>query len=424
MMKKVFSLLLCLTLLCACCVPGFAEGEAEPAADGGTAVIELPNITNSRMAILYEESTDTLLYALNADRGNAPASMTKVMTAVLVLEYDPELKGKTVVSPMAISEKYCYWMDDVHLLSGEEITVKDLMDYLLIPSGNEAATTLAEYVAGDIDTFIDMMNAKAKELGMEHTHYFDPHGLSDESRVTCEDQLILIRYAMSIPAFRAIVGKDHGVLPASNKRSQLYRYNTTNRLMSPRNKLAYETGFANDIKGIKTGSTTAAGLNFSCCMEYNDMTFYSVTMKAKDVTVDGESASGHMIDTKTLMKFARTFHKQTVGADYDLTVSTTGSTKPNLPVRPAEELSILVQEDIVPDIKLNSMKPKVKAGDVVGVITLTDPFGNVRSSDLVAQCDASTNLLPYCGLLAVLVAVFVLLVRSKAKKAKKQQENA
>lgn len=197
MLKRFAAFLLCVLLTA---TVAFAADFGEPA----VMPADSPEITNSQFVLLYEESTGTVLYAKNPRGVNPPASMTKVMTALLVLEHDPDLSGKTVVPPEAVSEHYCYWMDYGHLEAGEEITVRDLMDYLLIPSGNEAGTTLAAYVAGDIDTFIKMMNEKAAELGMSKTFYADPHGLSPYNTISCEDMLTLCLEAMKKPLFREL----------------------------------------------------------------------------------------------------------------------------------------------------------------------------------------------------------------------------
>ena len=266
MLKRLLALLLCL----------LAVGQTCLAYDGteydGPAVLpaDAPDASDVDFAILYEESTGTVMYTKNADRTNAPASMTKVMTALLVLEHNPTLEGSYVVPAEAVSEKYCYWMNAIHLEEGEEITIRHLMHYLLIPSGNEAGTTLAHYVAGDIDTFIQMMNDRADELGMTKTHYADPHGLSEYNRISCEDMLILAREAMKHEEFRNIVSKTNGTLPASNKRTKPYRYNTTNRVMYPRNVPEYDGGFSDDIVGIKTGYIRVAGYNLACCMNYDE----------------------------------------------------------------------------------------------------------------------------------------------------------
>ena len=145
MLKRVCSLLLCLLVMSQACL-AFAYDGTE--FDGPIVVpADSPSIPNVNFAMLYEETTGTVMLTKYPDRTNAPASMTKVMTALLVLEHNPTLEGSTIVPPEAVSEKYCYWLDTWHLEAGEEVTIWDLMNYFLIVSGNEAGTTLAAYVA-------------------------------------------------------------------------------------------------------------------------------------------------------------------------------------------------------------------------------------------------------------------------------------
>ncbi len=416
MTKRLLTFLLCALLLSQCCA-AFAGDYPAPAVMPADA----PDITNSQFVLLYEETTDTVLYAINPRGVNPPASMTKVMTALLVLEYDPDLSGKTVVPPEAVSEHYCYWMDYGHLEAGEEITVRDLMEYLLIPSGNEAGTTLAAYVAGDIDTFIKMMNHKAAELGMDKTFYLDPHGLSSNNSISCEDMLILCREAMQYPLFREIVSTKTGELPKSNMRSKAYRYNTTNRVMYPRNVWEYETDFADDIVGIKTGFINQAGLNLACCMEYDeqDLTFYSVVMHADEVLVNGAERSGHYLDTIELMTWARTFHKEGVAAGEQVaTAATKGSREDNIVLAAESGVQMLTQNALQRQITLNEIGKEVKAGDMLGTLTLTDDFGNIREIPLLAAADAKTDsTLLYAGIGAVaVVLVAAALVLTKKRK--------
>lgn len=389
MKHRIACLFLCLLLIMAA-VPAFAEGETEE-------LPARPVITNSSMALLYEESTDTYLYAKKPDYTNPPASMTKVMTAVLVLEHDPELKGSTTVSSDAVSLQYCYWMTDNHLMAGEELSVWDLMNYLLIPSGNEAGTVLAEYVAGSIPDFITMMNDKAKELGMTHTHYADPHGLSELNRITCEDMLILCRYAMQFENFRKIVSSKQGYLPANSIRPYAIRYSTTNRVMSPKGVSRYDTGFSEDIIGIKTGYISLAGNNLACCMVHDDLTFYSVVMHAHDEQQpDGSWLEGHYMDTHDLMVWARSFRKEGFAAGEQVAVTSTAlSPVKNLPLVAASDVYILTREGTMPRITLKDTGFAVKAGDRVGSLSLRDCFGNDRRTDLLAAADAAVTPLSW-----------------------------
>lgn len=413
-MKKIITLLIAALTVFSGTVSAFAEERIE---------MERPLITNSNMAVLYEDTTDTWMYLKNENVTNAPASMTKLMTATLVLDFDPEMTGNTTVSAKAISEKYCYWLDDVHLEEGEECSVKDLMNYLLICSGNEAATTLAEYVAGDIDVFIGMMNDRAKELGMERTHYYDPHGLSDDSRTTCSDMIKLCKFAMeNYPQIVEITSTKSGAMPASSKRNKPLRYSTTNRVMNPGGNPFYETGFDQDIIGIKTGSTTAAGLNLSCCMVHDDLKFYSVVMHAKSAKDEhGTEYSGHHADTASLMKWARSFKKVgTEAGTVVATMATKGSKEMNVTVKTAESVCILSQTDVEPEMEFFEIGEKVEAGEVVGKLTYTDEFENVRSTDLIAEAAAETarnlSFIPLLCMTAIVAIVSFRVTRNKLAK--------
>ncbi len=411
-MKK-FALFLTCVLLLTCMLP----------LNVAAAPKDAPTLESAQMGILYEETTDTLLFSFNGDTQNVPASLTKVMTAVLVLEYDPDLSGTMIVSEAAISDEYCNWKDDFYLKPGEDVRVKDLMHYLLIVSGNEAATVLAEYVAGTIPAFITMMNEKAKALGMKDSIYFDPHGLSPNNKVTCDDMLILCRYAMKNETFRSIVCQDTGTLPKNSQRKWAHQYKTTNRLMRHNHTPGYVTDYYKDILGIKTGSTKAAGLNFACCMKKDDLRFYSVVMHAGNVEYEGQTLSGHFTDTVKLLDYARKYDKvgfaagETVGK-----MRTKGNLLKNLTVTAKEDLFTLSRGKLnVELIAADDLGSSVKKGEVVGKAVVKDDFGNTKEVMLLAGADASTNPLEYVVVAAAVVAIaggVVLVIKKRKQSAK------
>ena len=409
------------TLLCALCLLLLMLGLPTPAA-AAAAEVKKPVLKSAQMGILYEETTDTLLFQMNGDVQNVPASLTKVMTAILVLEYDPNLEGTTIVSEAAISDRYCNWKDDFYLQAGEDVTVRDLMHYLLIASGNEAATVLAEYVAGSVEEFLVMMNDKAQALGMTQTEYYDPHGLSPSNRITCQDMVTLCREAMKNETFRSIVCQSSGTLPKNSQRNWEHKYKTTNRLLRHGNTPGYVTDYVEDILGIKTGSTSAAGLNFACCMKKDDLVFYSVVMHADSMYYQGNTVSGHFVDTVFLLDYARNFSKtgfaagETVGK-----LSTQGSMLKNLSVSVQEDFYALsTGEAKVELVAAEDLGKTVKKGDIVGKAVITDDFGNTKEVALVADADANTNMLQYALFVVpvLIVAAVVVLVCKRKQNAK------
>lgn len=383
---------------------------------------EKPEITNSRMALLYEESTDTFLYDKDIDAVNAPASMTKVMTAMLVLEHNPELSGSAIVSKEAVSPRYCSWMADFHLLEGEEVSVAELMDYLLIVSANEAANVLAEHVSGDIDSFVQKMNEKAGELGMERTIYYDAHGLSRYSQITCRDMLKLCRYAMQNEKFVEIVSKEKGKLSSNDVRKSSYLYSSFNGVMFPKGIEEYITGFEEDIRGIKTGYIPESANNFSCQMRHEDLIFYGVVMHAHDVKNEkGKWIEYQFADMTSLFRWARSFKKAGFAAAEKIegVMSTKLSFSKNIDAAPGEDLYILSQDE-KPSYKVYPSEDvglEVRKGQIVGSIVLADEFGNLKAADLIASSDAKTSIFPIITVIAVLVIGFaIVLMRVKKKR--------
>lgn len=291
--RRAFILLLTLVFVLGV-LPGtvFAEGKQEDAED---------MTPHCKASILYEATTGTVLFEKNADEQLPPASMTKVMTAIVVLEENPNLEGELTVSDKAVSHYYCSYMDAYHLKAGEVISYEDCMRYLLVLSGNEAATAFAFDMCDEYQDFIDKMNAKAEELGCTDTHFVDCVGLSaGEHYTTPRDMVRMCEYAMRFDKFRECVSQSGGTLPASNKRDKDFNYDSINYVMFPDDR--YESPYAQYMTGVKTGFTDAAGWCFSGCMERDGLVFYSVVMGSELLDYgDGERViQGDFLDTINL----------------------------------------------------------------------------------------------------------------------------
>src|SRR5262245_29686467 len=155
-------------------------------------------------------SDGAILARHDADASRAIASITKLMTAVVVLEH-AKLDDLVRVTPEAarIGES------TVYLRAGEELTVADLLRATLVPSANDAAEALALHVGrGSADRFVELMNAKAKELGLSDTHFENPHGLDQQGHVSsARDVTLLVRYALGIPFIRDALSRSSVTLP-------------------------------------------------------------------------------------------------------------------------------------------------------------------------------------------------------------------
>ena len=171
-------------------------------------------------ALLIDLDTDQVLYEQAADEQRYPASITKIMTALLTLEAigrgELDLNTEITVDAAALAD-ITEDSSTANLQAGEKITVKNLLYCLLLASANEAANVLAMAVSGDIPTFVELMNQRAQELGMAGTHFVNPHGLHNADHYsTARDIYRMSKQAMTHATFREIVSTGRYTVPATN----------------------------------------------------------------------------------------------------------------------------------------------------------------------------------------------------------------
>ena len=150
-----------------------------------------PLTVNAKAALLADPVSGTILYAKNEHEKLPPASLTKMMTALLVLESGKGM-GETVTVSKTAMEGMENLGSSVSIRVGEEMTVEELLTMLLVASVNETANVCAELVSGTVPQFVEKMNARAKEIGCTDTHFQNPHGLQDENHYTSAHDLYLI----------------------------------------------------------------------------------------------------------------------------------------------------------------------------------------------------------------------------------------
>lgn len=225
----------------------YAEGE-------NTEEIEL----TAKAAILVEMESGQVLYEKNADMRWAPASTTKIMTALVALE-NANINTKMKASAEAINSiPLDYGIAGIKV--GEELTLNDLLHFVLIISANEAANVIAENVSptGRIEGFVKLMNEEAEKLNLQNTHFTNTYGLDDENHYSsARDLSIMAREAMKNPIFREIVAKKVVPLPDTNLRTSAqwgdWHIESTNKLLNSTSQ------YYDHVTGIKTGYTEKAG---------------------------------------------------------------------------------------------------------------------------------------------------------------------
>ncbi len=212
------------------------------------------NFENASSYILIDSKTGQILYGHNTDKKLYPASVTKIMTAILALEKG-DLNQIMTASQAAIDDIGVDGMN-IGIMPGEELRMEDLLNAMLVISANETANIIAENICPTRKDFIDLMNQKATEIGAVNTHFVTTCGAHDPDHYsTTADFAKIARYAMQIPKFREIVCKSSYQMPPTNKHS------TWDTLYSTNKFLGQTSQYFTKILGIKTGYTSQAGNN-------------------------------------------------------------------------------------------------------------------------------------------------------------------
>lgn len=223
-----------------------------------------PPVTASAW-IVYDELTDSVLAERSADTARPMASITKIMTVVVALENGSLEEGVLISEDAAATGG-----QEIGLVAGETVSLGSLVRAALIRSGNDAAAAIAEHIGGSIDGFARMMNERAAELGMDNTHFVNPHGLDATGHYSSpRDMLIVGRHAMSLPAFAEIARARMMVFPDSPTGAQRSASNT-NRILN-----TYD-----GVIGVKTGETPRAGLTYVGAAERHGRRVFAVVFNS------------------------------------------------------------------------------------------------------------------------------------------------
>ncbi|MBQ9072585.1 MAG: D-alanyl-D-alanine carboxypeptidase [Bacilli bacterium] len=212
--------------------------------------------TSARSAILMDIDTNRILYEKNINEVRSVASISKIMTAVIAIE-SGKLDNKVIVGD-EINQAYG---SGIYIKEGEELTLRDLVYGLMLRSGNDAALAIAKYVGDSVDDFVEMMNKKANEIGMNNTTFNNPSGLDEDkgNYSTAYDMAILASYAMKLDDYREITGTKKYTL-TTNK--NVYSWINKNKLLSTyKYTTGGKTGFTEIAK--RTLVTTASKDNIN-----------------------------------------------------------------------------------------------------------------------------------------------------------------
>lgn len=338
---------------------------------------ELNLAENAKSAILIEASTGEVMYQKNANERLAPASMTKIMSLILIMENieNGNLKWNDIV----VVSKNASSMggSQIFLETNEMMMVEDLVKGICIASGNDATVALAEKIAGTEKAFVKLMNDKAKSLGLRNTNFMNSTGLDAEGHYSSA-------YDMSIMA-RELV-RHEKILEFSSIYEDYLRKNTAKKFwLVNTNKLVK---FYSYIDGLKTGYTGSAGYCLTATGMKNDMRLISVVMGE-------ENTDNRTTDTLAMLDYGFNMYSinKVVNKDKSL-----GNVRVNL--GDIENVDIMLEEDIIIlnnnqkskknityEINTNNINAPVKKGDVVGKIDVYEEGRYLYSRDITVMND-------------------------------------
>lgn len=253
---------------------------------------DTPPELQAQSAYLKDRTTGTVLLNINSGDRRYPASTTKVMTALLVLE------NAKLDDTVTIAEEDFAALDENSMTAGlevgETLTVQDMLACLLLPSANECAYALARHVSGSVDSFVELMNARAKELGCKNTNFVNPCGLHDDNHYTTAYDLSLIfDAALQLPDFVEIAGSTTWELPATNMQEA--------RTIESTDELTNANGpvYVEGVQAAKTGYTEAAGRCLVAAAAQGDMNLMGVVLGAPN-TDSGSGVTANFVDMYTM----------------------------------------------------------------------------------------------------------------------------
>lgn len=416
--KRLFSVFLLLTVLA-----GFAAVPA--AADESKTPVPDPDI-QAKAALLVDWDTETVLYAKNEHTELYPASLTKIMTALLTLEAVDQGKlalDQELTATASALDGLAADGSTAGIKVGETMTVENYLKCMLIVSANEACDVLAEGISGSVSAFVDAMNARAAELGCKNTHFVNPNGLHDSQHYTSAWDLYLItREALKHPEFMAVCDMGVAEIPATNL-SESRRLRTTNYLLSNWRAAGY---LYPDAHGIKTGSTSEAGHCLVSSATRGSRSLISVVLGAERVV--GENG---VADVKSFSETSRLFEwgfanfsTQTVLTELDMLadVPVALSKIDSVAVHPDREVTLVLPNDVGPEdlerkltLEENVQAP-VSAGQELGSVELSRNGTVYVSVPLVALNDVEAsklltfwfNVREFFGRTSVRVALIVI----------------
>lgn len=389
------------------------------AAPAFAAQVEKPDITASG-AIVYCQNTGEIVYSKNREKKLAPYSVTKLMTVLLAVQNLPLDQEVTVSAKAAAQEE-----SSMDLKEGEVLTVKDLIYGCMLPSGNDAAYALGEAVSGDMDSFVELMNKTAENIGCKNTHFSNPSGLkSSKNYTTAYDMMLITKMALSNDVICKAAGSTKYTVAKTNKHKKRTLKTHLSFLSDAESGVyAGKTGYWDDSSCTIALGYRKDGLRLFIVLlgdtaderenDVNKLIAYA-KQKVEGVKVIGKDKASGKVRIKHGAKTRLETYTAEIGYAY----------------LPKEASESLIGTKVTMD---SDVKAPVKAGTVVGKLEIYAADELVNEVDLIIKEDVEVGWFPsyvgisnlatmiICGVIALLLVFFIWVSAVKAKYRRKKQ---
>lgn len=365
-MKNKFIMSLSILMLAImCCVGAFSlRVDAD----------EIEIMAPARGMVVLEGNSLDVLYGFNQDMQLPMASTTKIATAIVAIENCANLDEEFVVSNKSVGIEGT----SIYLKEGEKLTMRELLYGLILASGNDCAVAIAEYFDGE-ENFMQMMNDLVSELGLENTHFDNPHGLDSETHYTSAyDLAVITAYALKNPTFREIVATERMIIEPTEQYQARY--------LKHKNKLLFED---ENCIGVKTGFTDNAGRCLVNAHEEDGMQIISVVLNCQPMFEECKRLTDLALENYTMKEFVKPYN-------FVSNIELESSDKTEIGVVTIEGFSkpILKSEEDDYEVKFNlpvTLTAPIELNEVVGSVEVLYNGDVIYSGDLITIENAENN---------------------------------
>ena len=371
---------------------------------------------SAQAAILYNIETGTVVYEKDADKQMEPASTTKLMTALIVAEHVTNYDLPVTAYSTVESDFAGLGASIINIKAGEQLSTRDLLYALLVPSACDAANVLAVHVSGSTDKFVELMNEKAQSLSMTGTHYTNAHGLEQDGLyTTARDLVTLAKEVLKNPMLSEICSTSYYEIQPTNM-SDTRRLFTTNYMLDANSRYYYRR-----VKGLKTGYTEKAGRCLVSYAQKDSDEYIGVVMGCKTKDENGNEYHYEFDDTDALLRWAFTNLTYTCTVKKteplaEVKVTLSGDTDHVLAV-PREDYYAMIPNGskdsiiIEPHLDAKSIQAPVELGQRLGYASVLCAGEEIGQIELVASetCNRS-GWLAFLNILKIIFTSKVFLV--------------